>query len=100
MQHIIEAALNLPSQPRPDSPRLREIVVQIRSNQHKMEGVFRQLYQACTQEMITNNLALYKESLESAGEMMREIDRLVKEHEGIYQELEKTLQASAKEGAH
>ena len=46
----------------------------------KLEGLFRQSYQACTQRQFAGNLPQYSLMFKEIGEMVTELEDLVQEH--------------------
>lgn len=57
-----------------NSPEFRKLSLRTASLQSQMEGLFRQLYQACTQQSMLNNFEQYLELVEDAALLMATLD--------------------------
>ena len=47
----------------------------------KLEGLYRQLYQACTQQMLTPSFFRYKELMRAAELLFMDLDRLITDYQ-------------------
>lgn len=59
--------------------RTTEIIIQGRVIQSQLEGIFRKMYQACTQEGYMGQLSVYRASLEKSMELHDDLEVLREE---------------------